>query len=233
MSAGWRWRGQVYRAAEWERRFRLVARVTTRAQGDMKDPARWRRALEGAGLDPANWAGGAQVHGRRVRRATRPTAPKEFPGTDGLIAAKPNLALRVFSADCVPIFLFDPKRRVAGLVHAGWRGAANDILGAALARAEAFGCKAGDFWVTLGPHIQDCCYTVGPEVAGKFPRQALSRQKGALRLSLAKALARQARAAGVRRFSSAAACTACDGRFYSYRQEKTEQRQAAMLAARD
>ncbi len=32
-----------------------------------------------------------------------------------------------FYADCVPLFFYDPVRRVAGLAHAGWKGTAKHI----------------------------------------------------------------------------------------------------------
>ncbi|HNI57906.1 MAG TPA: hypothetical protein PKZ00_10005, partial [Elusimicrobiota bacterium] len=64
-------------AVRWEKDFSVVARVTGRGQGDMKKPPVWTRALRRAGGPAGDWAGGHQVHGVRVRRATAPTAPGE------------------------------------------------------------------------------------------------------------------------------------------------------------
>ena len=48
-----------------------------------------------------------------------PAAPLQG---DALITAQPGLLLAAQSADCVPILLADPVRRVAAAIHAGWRG---------------------------------------------------------------------------------------------------------------
>lgn len=195
----------------------------------MKDPRRFARALRGAGLPFNRWVGGRQVHGVRVLGARRPSAPRERAATDGIWTDRPGLALRVFTADCVPVFLVRPEGGAVALLHAGWRGVANGILERGVA---ALGGKAA---VTLGPHIRPCCYEVGPDVASAFraargavrPRAG---RPGKFTLDLAAALRVQARRAGVRRFSTAPWCTACDRRFHSFRRDRTERRQAAVTA---
>jgi hypothetical protein len=68
-------------------------------------------------------------------------------------------------ADCVPVFVVDPHRRVVGLLHAGWRGTAAGILEAGVSllagQSEA---EPGNLLVHLGPAICGSCYEVGPEV---------------------------------------------------------------------
>lgn len=209
----------------------LVAGVTTRAWGDMALSGPLRKALKHLGAAPARWAAGEQVHRARVRRATRPTAPQRAPATDGFATQVPGLALSVRTADCVPVFVIDPAHRAAALLHAGWRGARARILTRALEQmGRWYGTRRRDVHVSLGPHIQDCCYAVGRNVAVFFP--GASRKRGEnLFLSLARALKAEARAAGVSpvKFSSAPWCTACDKRFFSFRRNKTAKRQSAIL----
>jgi copper oxidase (laccase) domain-containing protein len=52
---------------------------------------------------------------------------------DALVTNVPGMTLVIFSADCVPVLLFDPVRRCIGAAHAGWRGTA---LGTAVRAAE-------------------------------------------------------------------------------------------------
>ncbi len=224
-------------AVRWEKDFSVVARITGRGQGDMKKPPVWARALRRAGGTAGGWAGGHQVHGVRVRRATAPTAPGEHPATDGLWTERPGLALRVFSADCVPVFLVDPAGPVA-LLHAGWRGVRAGILTRAVSalrrRHPGFAARVH---ATIGPHLRPCCYEIGPDVAAAFKSipGAVRRRRGTpgkFTLSLETALRHEARRLGLRRFSAAPWCTACDTRFFSYRRDKTEHRQAALLARR-
>ena len=41
---------------------------------------------------------------------------------DGLVTEASDLALMVKIADCIPIILFDPVKKVFALVHSGWPG---------------------------------------------------------------------------------------------------------------
>ncbi len=201
----------------------------------MKDPRRFAAALRRLGLSEDLWAGGRQVHGARIRAVLRPSAPREFPATDGLLTDRPGLALRVFAADCVPVFLHDPDSGVIALLHAGWRGVRAKILTRALGLFSRRRGRPARIWVTLGPRIRECCYEVGADVSrffkpgGRVLRPSIGKP-GKFRLDLAAALRAEARRAGVTRFSAAPWCTACDPRFYSYRRDRTDERQAALLA---
>lgn len=233
MTIGWRWRGGWAILADWEKRFAVTARVTGAVRGDMKKAGDFSRALQAAGLSSRRWAGGRQTHGVRVGFVRRPTAPGERPDTDALWTDRPGLALRVFAADCAPVFLLDVKGRRAGLIHAGRRGAAQAILARAVAAGKRrWGIRTADLRLAVGPHIRECCYEVGEDVAREFAGAAgvvVRGRDGRPRLSLARALGRQARRLGVRVAATAPWCTACDRRFHSYRRQATARRQAAIL----
>lgn len=210
--------------------------MTTRSLGDMDRPGPFRRALRSLGLGPDAWAGGVQVHGRRVRRVKRPTAPVRLAATDGFATDAPGLALWIRTADCVPVFIIDPVRRACALVHAGWRGTHKRILTRALRRMRQwYGTRPSRAWVSLGPHIRSCCYEIGPDVARHFqavPGAVKRTKRGGLRLDLARCLRAEALRCGVRgtRFSAAPFCTAHDKRFFSFRRTKTKKRLAAVVA---
>src|SRR4051812_27249403 len=100
--------GGFVRLPSLEKNLSLTWAVPARSAGDMKDPARFARALRGLGLDASSWTGGRQVHGRRVLWTRRPSArPEGAPGTDGTATDRAGLALRVFAADCAPVLLAD------------------------------------------------------------------------------------------------------------------------------
>jgi copper oxidase (laccase) domain-containing protein len=44
-----------------------------------------------------------------------------------MITKEKGIVLGVFSADCLPIFIFDQKREIIGLLHAGWKGGLKGI----------------------------------------------------------------------------------------------------------
>lgn len=91
--------------------------------------------------------------------------PRLVAPCDGHVTGRPGVVLAVTVADCVPVSLVDPHRRLVAMVHAGWRGAAAGVLQAALeTMTRRFGSRVDDLHVHLGPAICGVCYEVGPEV---------------------------------------------------------------------
>jgi polyphenol oxidase len=73
---------------------------------------------------------------------------------DALITHLPSLVLMVKHADCQPILIYDPKKRVIAAIHAGWKGIAQKITAKTIAQMnEMWGCNASDLIVGVGPSI--------------------------------------------------------------------------------
>ena len=87
-------------------------------------------ALLGAGIDEA--AVTNQVHKNAVRivsAADRHVCMSRVPyEADGIVTAEKGLPIFCFTADCVPVLLWDREGRAIGAVHCGWRSSAGDIL---------------------------------------------------------------------------------------------------------
>ncbi len=108
-----------------------------------------------------------QIHSDVVRVFSAPEA--NAPQADTAISSHAGLFLGIQTADCVPILLVDPPRRVVAAVHAGWRGTLARIAVKTLGRMRLeFGTNPEDVLAALGPAIGSCCYEVGPEVAQAF-----------------------------------------------------------------
>ena len=75
-----------------------------------------------------------------------------------------NLALCVITADCVPVFFFDPVSGLVAGAHAGWRGVASKIIPKTVHSLVAQGSKIHDIQVFIGPHIQKSSFEVGNDV---------------------------------------------------------------------
>ena len=74
---------------------------------------------------------------------------------DGLFTDRPGIALGILTADCLPIFLWDPLRRAIGLVHAGWRGLAGRIAAKAVsAMKREFQSEGRSLQAAFGPAIR-------------------------------------------------------------------------------
>ena len=128
----------------------------------------YRRLCNALGISEADIVCQRQVHGADVRVVTDTDRGKLYSVTDnegdGLITASPDVALTVFTADCAAILLYDAVCGVIGAVHAGWRGTAADIAGAAVRKmAGEFGCT--DIKAAVGPCISKCCFETDSDVA--------------------------------------------------------------------
>ena len=160
-------------------------------------------AEQGGGAGPL-WRA-EQVHGNQVavvpgaEAILAPDGLPCVPGTDGLLTATPGVTLGIYVADCGPIWLADPARRVVGLLHSGKKGTEQDIFGVAVEiMRRDFGCAPADIVAVLGPCIRPPDYEV----------------------DFATTLAAQAGQHGVGRFSDCGVNTASDlEAHYSYRRE--------------
>lgn len=113
---------------------------------------------------------GHQVHDCKVAIIDRPGLTREdLEGYDAFLTNIPGVAIGVRTADCVPVLLFDPARRVIAAVHAGWKGTVLHISHKALeVMAVKFGTQAADIKAVIGPAIGPDSFQVGLEVAQKF-----------------------------------------------------------------
>lgn len=167
-----------------------------------------------------------QVHGAAVHLVDAGDS-SESPQGDALVCARAGIAVGVFVADCVPVLICDPVRRVVAAAHAGWRGTVAGVLRAAIATMrQACGVRPGNLIVGFGPAIGPCCFKVGDEVVsallGADPgaRDCVLDGAGGRRIDLVAANRRQAILTGVpeEQVEAAGLCTCCGGeRFESYR----------------
>lgn len=165
----------------------------------------------------------AQVHGGSLavlRGAPAGTEP--VPGCDALLTDTPGVALRIRTADCLPLLFAAPARGVVGIAHAGWRGLAALLPARVLAAfRHVFHAGPEELSVAIGPAIRACCYEVGPEFRQRFG-PFVEERSGRRTCDLIGAAIGQLRACGVRagRIFDAQRCTACEpDAWFSLRRE--------------
>ncbi len=152
---------------------------------------------------------------------------------DSMITNQPGIALGVRTADCLPLLLLDPERKVIGAVHAGWRGTVERIAQKVVSRmGKSFGTKPANLQAGIGPAIGRCCYEVGEDVVSAFRSsfswwaEAFSFRGARLpRLNLVRANIYQLLEAGLRMVNiyQLNLCTCCrEDLFFSYRRNKKE-----------
>lgn len=157
------------------------------------DSAGWAAAAASVGCAASRVGRVRQVHGAEVR-VVRAGDAGPIPAADAVITAEAGTAVAVVAADCVPILLADPHTGAVAAVHAGWRGTAANVAGAAVAAmTREFGVRPSALVAAIGPSIGACCYVVGEELptafsaAGHAPAQVarwFGRDGGRLTLDL-------------------------------------------------
>lgn len=174
-----------------------------------------------------------QVHGNKVVFADSPRAQDEPPQkADIILTNKPEVVLFMRFADCVPIMLFDPIKKVVGIAHAGWMGTVKKVpLIAIQAMEEHYGSAPGDILAGIGPSIGPQSYEVGVEVAKEiketFKHKAneilavsTNKNKDTIKLNLWEANRILLDNAGVKNIELAGICTATNlNDWYSHRAE--------------
>ena len=188
-----------------------------------------------ASLPPAGLLRPKQVHGACVIRLS---GVSELAGMrDGLLAEAdavvsdvPGQPVGVVTADCVPILMATPSGCVAA-VHAGWRGLAAGVIGAAIGALRDIAPDARSAVAAIGPHVGPGCYEVdalvvdalAPRFGAAFDAALARVRPGHWQLDLGRLARRELESAGLaaeRIGSLAPACTACDReRFHSFRRD--------------
>ncbi len=162
-----------------------------------------------------------QVHGKDVIHVGSMSFLEKCPDADAFITNKPGIPIAIRTADCVPVFLYDPVKNAVGLAHAGWKGTQAQIAAkTAKTMQDKFGSKCYDLKVVLGPAIRSCCYEVGEEFIGYFPQDVKERD-GRLYLDMVAANRRQLIEMGLKdeNITDSGVCTCCDKKYFSFRRD--------------
>jgi len=197
------------------------------SQRDIKKPEDLSGILN---IDPTDLTQAEQVHGDKIYVIDEKIKGTISSGCDALLTRIPNIPLVIRTADCVPIFLLDPKTMSVGLVHAGWRGSLLNIAGKSIRKMrDSFKSKPEDILAAIAPSIGPCCYEIKENVI-KDLKEKLKNWKEFTTtsadeksyLNLRKLNSSQLIEAGVPKtnITMSKECTACaSNRFYSYRKE--------------
>lgn len=176
-------------------------------------------------------------HGANVLPLTREDRGRGFerealPFCDGLISNDPGVTLVTSHADCGVLFFYDPKVRVVGIAHAGWKGTLARIGARVVEQMNRYyGCLPENIIAAVGPCICRACFEVDISLAKEFAREfdddgVFSPGKtGKGQLDLERAAAIQLLDAGIqpKNISLMHACTYHNpDMFFSYRRDRGE-----------
>ncbi|WP_438274079.1 peptidoglycan editing factor PgeF [Nitrobacter sp.] len=197
--------------------------------GSQDDPAHVaenrRRMAEAMGVAPANFLSLYQVHSPDAVIADDPWDAASRPRADAIVTRTPGLAIGVTAADCGPVLFADPRARVIGAAHAGWKGALTGVLEKTVDAMETLGSRRSDISVAIGPLIRQRSYEVGAEFVARFMETDRaytaffipSERDGHAMFDLGGFIRMRLEHAGVETIDDTGIDTYSDERFFSYR----------------
>ena len=166
-----------------------------------------------------------QTHSSAVVDAKKEDIDYAKKDADAIITPLSWHPIGVMTADCVPILLFDPEKKIIGAVHAGWKGTVQNIAEKTiLAMQEDYGCSPGNIVAAIGPSIHKCCYTVGKSTMEEFKEalanidKHLNKKTGAVDLAGINKVELEQAGLKKKNITMSEECTSClHESFFSYR----------------
>ena len=202
--------------------------------------------FETLGINPKSVLSLKQVHGDHIISIrSKPFRLDTLKGCEGdaIITDLPEIPIAVRTADCLPVILFHPDKRVIAVVHAGRKGTLLKIARKVVEKMEKdYDISSKTLLAGLGPSIKECCYEVGDEIASAVINEYDSGERYIKKtkinryfLDLTAMNIDQLMEGGLKRENiiSVGLCTCCHPEiFFSYRRdnrEKGRMMNAAML----
>lgn len=197
----------------------------TTAQGAAQTPYANKAVRAALDMEDIIWVRSRQVHRDSILAIEqKPETDLILDGYDAFVTDVPGVCLITAHADCIPVQLYDPDRKVIAAVHAGWRGTA---LGIAAKAAELMKAKydCRNIRGYIGPGISKCCFETDTDVpqamreAFKWANEYISegRAAGKFYVDLKGVNKRQLEEAGVRDIEVSNICACCNENFCSHR----------------
>lgn len=180
-----------------------------------------RILLEQLGISETQLAIPKQIHSSNICFVEKPGIYDEC---DALVTDKKEIFLVVSVADCSPVYIYDPKKKIISLVHCGWRGASEKIVEKTVAFIrDKFKSEPRDLIVHIGACASVCCYEVDKEFDKIFDVRFLRfKRNGKYHFDLKGEIYAQLVKSGVKfeNISVSPYCTICGGDiFHSYRRD--------------
>jgi YfiH family protein len=184
-----------------------------------------RRMAEQIGVLPSHFLSVHQIHSPDAVIATGPWDTAARPKADAMVTRTTGLAIGVTAADCGPILFADPKARVIGAAHAGWRGALTGVVESTVNAMEKLGAERANIVAAIGPLIRQPSYEVGHEFVDRFVNADAesslyflpAAREGHAMFDLAGFIRKRLEDAGVLMIDDTGIDTYSDERFFSYR----------------
>lgn len=154
---------------------------------------------------------------------------------DALITDAPGKSVVIQTADCQAVLIYDPMRKVVANIHSGWRGSIQNIIGLTVqAMIKKFDSDPRNLLTGIGPSLGPCCAEF-VNYRAEIPEALWSYKNRSDHFDFWAMSKDQLTGAGIPRnhIVSCNICTRCrTDLFFSYREEKSTGRFAAVIGIR-
>ena len=96
---------------------------------------------------------------------------------DAIISEVKNIGISILTADCAPIFFYDPQKKIIGCAHSGWKGALNGIVKNTVKKFYDLNSNSNDLIAVVGPCIGKEHYEVKTDFLNKFVNEDKNNKK--------------------------------------------------------
>lgn len=104
--------------------------------------------------------------------------PGIYEDTDALMTNRQDVLLSIQTADCLPIFLYEPETKVIAVIHAGWQGTLKGIVPNTIVNLKnEFDINPRLLKIAFGPGLQGSCFEIRQDVFSNFPEEYLDEHK--------------------------------------------------------
>lgn len=150
--------------------------------------------------------------------------------TDALYTFEPNIVLCTFTADCVPVILYDHSTGLVGVIHSGWQGTIKEItlkMIDYLKKNET--CDPKNLYIHIGTAISQDKFEVDQDVYDQFKNLSyadeymyFNEKTNKYHISNQQTVKRQCELAGVpsAHITIDETCTYVNNEGFSYREDK-------------
>lgn len=171
-----------------------------------------------------------QIHSDTIIHFDNNHAEESVISGDAMYTMSGGTCLGIYTADCVPVMLYEPERRIVAAVHAGWRGTVSRISAKAVRKMEqTVSFNPETAFAVIGPSIGKCCYEVDVDVAARFMDNLADHaeyvhegKNGKYLIDLVEANICQLRRSGIQNIEAMHICTSCNTHIPSYRRDGSQ-----------
>lgn len=202
----------------------VVHGMTTAHWGHMKHVHKRHKFFTDLKIPPENILNLKQVHGNDILTVCGNYDLNRYKSgrhkADGWILAVKNCGVSVYTADCLPLFLWDKNADVLALAHCGWRNIAEGFPSKIAKSLISFEGAKMPVSALIAPHIQKCCFEVDKSVYRLFTKSGCKKTNGKFCVDLSLEVKYQLISAGIEPADIQVfdECTFCNPqKYFSYR----------------